>query len=353
MKLILEILADDDRLDFRVVLPYKEERPGAIAYIQRKLPVKKVDRRLAYFMKWDLIIAVDHAMITLVDCRLCPTIYISHGIETGKRFDGKPYTFGRRALNHSGGVRYSRLCTSSHSNQTGGLKQNPILRGTVAVTGILRFDKVLTLLDQRETIRQTLGFEPNEKVVQVVSTHGEHCLFRTMGDAILRQARELQGEFRFIFILHPIEHRPRIDGKRDWGQYLQEQCQQRGITFLAPDEAFEPSLVACDVMLTDHTSLALYGAMLRKPLVFVPVPEDALEKDGLIWQLKEMSLVIKQDASDLRDCLLNAMNSPPSDALEDLCKEINSYPGEARDRLRKEIYGLLGISAKQGHTKTP
>jgi hypothetical protein len=347
LKLILEILSDDDRLDFRVLLPRKEERPGAIAHIQRKLLVEKVHLWLAYVMKWDLIIAVNHAMINLVDCRLCPTIYISHGIETGKRvLNDEPYTFGRTALSHSGRVRYSRLCTSSYSNQARGLKQNPILRGTVAVTGILRFDKVLTLRDHRETIRQTLGFQENETVVQVVSTHGEHCLFRTMGDAILKQALELQGEFRFIFVLHPNEHRNRTDGKRNWGQYLQEQCQKHGIIFLAPDEAFEPSLVACDVMLTDHTSLALYGAMLRKPLVFVPIPEDALERDGLIWRLMEMSLVIKQDSSDLRDCLLKAMHRPPSDMLADLCKEINSYPGEARDRVQKEIYDLLGITPK-------
>jgi hypothetical protein len=345
LKLILEILSDDNRLGFCVILPDKEERPGAFAHIRRKLPIKQVNRWVAYGIKWDLIIAVDHTMRNLVDCRFCPTIYISHGIETGKRVRGEPYTFGKMALSHSGRVRYSRLCTSSYSNQARGLKQNPILHGTVAVTGILRFDKVLTLTDQRETIRKTLGFQPNETVVLIVSTHGPHCLFRTMGDAVLHQARELQGEFRFLFLLHPAEHYPKTDGKRDWEQYRQEQC-QHGINFLAPNEEFEPNLVACDIVLTDQTSLAFYAAMLSKPLVFVPIPEDALDKDGLMWRLMEMSLVTKEDASDLRDCLLTAMHCSPSDTLKDLCKDINSYPGKARYRVRKEIYSLLGISPK-------
>jgi CDP-glycerol glycerophosphotransferase (TagB/SpsB family) len=203
---------------------------------------------------------------------------------------------------------------------------------------------MLALTKHRDEYRRKWGFKPDEIVVFVMAGYSEDdCnLYYTVGDAVLAEAKKLLGEFRFILNVHPHEYRTKPPGQRVWGEYLRTQ-RQHGFVVREPHESWIPCMVACDVILTDQTSLALHGALLERPVVYAPVPDYLLEKGALVWRLREISPKIKPDASDLRDRLLEAIHNYPIEALRQLAQDINSYPGQSAERVLKEVYGLLGL----------
>jgi len=102
-------------------------------------------------------------------------------------------------------------------------------------------------------------------------------------------------------------------------------------------------MVAGDVIVTDHTVLALYGVLLRKPLVYVPVSDSSVARGTATWRLREISPVYR-GLWDLRKVLCQAMGSYPFDKLEEIAQDMNSYPGQSAQRIREEVYSLLGLT---------
>jgi len=342
---IWELLKDDKRLRFRLALFNPGQDPHAGEYLRRTLPVGLVNTVWAYVRRWDLIVAADHAPRVLADRRRCPTLRVQHGIASGVRQTDTNWTFGRSALDFPGRrIRYTRLFVASEANRDHAIATNPGFRDVAAVVGNLHDDKMLALADRRDEIRRELGFTAEDTVVFVLSSWGPNCLFNTVGDAILAEARNLLDEFRFILNVHPNEYRPKPPGQRVWGEYLRT-CREDGFTVREPDESWAPYMVACDVLLTDFTSLALRGALLEKPTVYVPVPDGILEKGSLVWRLRDISPQIQSDASDLRACLLKAIRqfSLPLDKLREIARDVNSHPGRSRERCLDELYALLRL----------
>lgn len=103
-------------------------------------------------------------------------------------------------------------------------------------------------------------------------------------------------------------------------------------------------MIASDIVLTDHTSLALHGALLGRPFVFCPVPDELVEAGTVIRRIRDISPTLRPDASDLRQVLLEAGNSYPFDKLREIASQINSFPHQAADRMREEIYEQLRLA---------
>ena len=110
-----------------------------------------------------------------------------------------------------------------------------------------------------------------------------------------------------------------------------------------PEEDWMPYLVACDVLLTDYTSLALHGIILGRPAVYIPIPDDFLIEGALVWRFRELSPILKPDASNLKECLYQALNEYPTDKLRQLAEDVNSYPGQSTPRIIKELYDVLKL----------
>jgi len=215
-------------------------------------------------------------------------------------------------------------------------------RGVVAVVGSPGDDRMLAELGRRDEHRKRLGFQPNDIVVFVTSTWGPHSLFSRMGDVILERARELKDEFRFILSAHPADYRQTDAGGRVWGEYLREQ-KKYGFAVREPCEDWVPYMVACDIILADHTSLAIHGALLGRAMAYIPIPLEAAARDTIIQQLAEISPRVQEDGLNLREALLKARDDYPFDRLERLAVQMNSCPGRAADRIRNETWKLLGL----------
>lgn len=344
---IYDILKHDARLVFRLVLPFREERPGAYAHIRKTLPISVVSYRRAMVSIWDLILTADHGTPKLTDCRNAPVICFEHGIDSGKITRGEPYHFGKvNTINEKGQLRYTRMCVSSEHIRETALSKNPALSDTVVVTGSIKMDDLWEMARHRDEIRRAKGIEPDEVVIMVLSTWGPRCLFRRMGHDVLKKARELKRDFTFILTCHPNEHKTRNDDEPNWGKRLGQH--RRHFFVLGPSEEIETSIVACDVVLTDHTSASCYAAALEKPAVFVPVPSGTLQTDSILLRYEELSPVVDPDVSNLRQCIDQALNNYPTDRLREVVADMCSYAGQARDRTQSLIYDELDLLPVNG-----
>ena len=324
--------------------PHKKGQDGESERLLSLLPIRKIDTLELNLRRWDLVILADHlfngnSLSGLDALQFWPTLRIMHGIPN-KVHDGEHYTFGSGCFYIDGKVRYTNIQVTSDADKELAIEINPKLSEKVIVVGNLRSDALLEKLLNRDKIRNDLGIGKEEKLVFIVSTWGPHCLFNTMGNVILAEALKLMGQFHFALSIHPLEHSLQIKNSTNWESYLSS-LQKEGFFILKPGDNWDKFIVACDIILTDHTSLSLYGAAMYKPYIYVPVPENLIQKNGLTWQLMQISPCLNLDASNLLACINFVLNEYPYKKLKVINERFYSYPGEAKIRTRKAVYDML------------
>lgn len=347
---IWELLRDDKRLHFYLLAGEGEKKRDDWALTLKFLPVEHVSTRWAYKRSWDMILTSIHEGHgeNLIAADRNPGVFIPHGIAAGVKYvdEEEDYPFSKLALDENEKARYARIFAASHFVRDKGIKQTPALKEAAVAVGDPHNDKMLALAERRDEIREQLGIKPKDKVVLVCSAWSPKGLYKTMGDAILTEGRKLLGDFHIILNCHPHLYRPEKDGGRIWGEYIRTQ-KPYGFLVREPDEDWMPYMVACDVLLTDYSSLALHGILLGRPAVYIPIPDDFLVPGALVWRYRELSPTLKPDASNLRECLYQALNDYPVDKLRELAGDVNSYPGECAQRMRKELYAVLKLPYKE------
>lgn len=335
-----EILRDDPRLRFFITLHRPEIKPGEHDRIRAMLPLPEVSGAWANIRPWDLVILADHGFEELCTPWRFPVLRIPHGISGKSRYGGE-YQYGKRAFASNGRFRYTLMFEPSEVTRNRVISGAPWLRERIAVVGSIQMDKVLAAASKREKFRRDLGFSAHEIAVFVMSTWGEHSLLHTMGDAIIEGARPLLGGFRFIMSAHPMDYKAWPYSVRVWGEHLQS-LRKEGFQVREPSDDWLPYMAACDLILTDHTSLAVYGIPLGKPCLFIPLAENLLTEGSAIWNLWKISPTLS-DPRRLKDALGQTIANYPYERLEQLGREINSWPGQSARRMREEIYRLLGM----------
>ena len=335
-------LEDDERLRFFVTSPVDEKTRHEIARIHERLPVTQVKLRRAYVRPWDLIITADHGHHELADRRRCPVMFTGHGV-AGKVVDGEgcDYRYGPRALLPDGSPRYSRMLEASSSTRDRIVGDRPMLRGVVSVVGSLQDDALLSQLSHRAEIRRQLGYSPDDKVVFVLGSWGPNSLFHTIGDELVEAAQSLRDRFHFVLSVHPHEYRPTPSGERVWGEYL-ENLEEPGFKVRKPSESWIPYMVACDVVVSDHTALAVNAALAAKPMIHAPLAAGVLQEGTILSRLRAIGRVL-DEPSRLEDELERALTAFPLEDLDRLAKDINSCPGQSQQRVRETVYELLDL----------
>jgi len=338
-----ELFRDDPRLSFRLVLLLSAQgRLSAerLKYIDDNLPLPRVQDRWARTRAWDLVVCADHSLTGFV--RLSPAVYIGHGPKC-KVYDGTEYAYSSASLDRHGRVVYTKMFAETEEDQRRAIADKPNLKDIVTVVGNLENDKVVANAGRREELRAQFGFAPDDVVVYVLSTWGEHCVWHTIGDGLLEQARTLPPGFKFILSAHPNEYLAQPGSQRVWGEYLRTQ-KQYGFLVREPSESWIPYLVASDIVISDYTGLIEYAVLLQKRIVLTPVPEDLIWQESVTGRIREFAPRL-DDPRNLHQCLIEARDNYPEDKLRELAQFVHPYPGEAAGRIRREIYALLQTSA--------
>jgi hypothetical protein len=344
LRLFWELFRDDPRLRFHTMFPGNAKKNIARGEIpmNKLLPVQEINETCTYTRNWDLIVLPGHSPRLLMTLREVSAVYIGHGPQNKQYADTEETgAYGRRAFDRKGRPLYRLMLEVEKRSRDLIVESIPSLKGVIVVVGSTTYDKLLAQRHRREEFRQRFGFKPHETVVFVMSSWRQECLFETVGDKLLKESRELLGEFRFMLTVHPNEYRPKPPGQRVWGQYLRTQ-RKHGFIVREPSEDWLPYMLACDIIITDHTSLLDYGVLLEKPTILVPVPEKFIWKGSITWKLRKFAPII-EDMAELQEFLLKAKNDYPTKKLKELSRSMNPFPGKSGDRIRKEIYDLLNM----------
>lgn len=336
-----ELFKDDPNLSFYLLLWY-DPQYGELERIAHKLPIPIVGLPKLHFTHWDLVVMADHLVShhwSGWNLFSWPILRIPHGA-VGKHIDGELYAFGSRCYDKNRNIPYKRIFVYSENERRMAIEMDPQFSDKVVVVGNLKSERLLEKSRSRDEIRHELGINQGETLVFMVSTYGPNCLLNTVGAALFSEARRLCGKFRFALSIHPKEHAHRREVDSDWHETLST-LKNDGFLVLECGEDWENYMVACDVILTDHTSLTSYGVALGKPYIYTPVPENVTEKYGLTWQLMSISPTLRADASNLMECLMFGVNEYRLEKLAQLMGNLSYYPGEAKDRARKAVYAIL------------
>lgn len=353
LKRFSEVFKNDPRVRFKVMVEaYAKKVPSLYAGVRKFLPFPEVSNLRAYLCEWDMVVVADHSRHQLMSVpRKCPVVYIGHGPQNKSRPRNETtraysdFAFNRWSILNFYRKKqpiYSLMLEGEGKVRDLAIETNPSLSDVIVVVGNMVYDSILSQTDRREEFRHRLGIGSNEIAVFVLSTWRPECLIESVGDEFLEESRKLLSEFKFIISVHPNEYVPEHSGQRVWGEYLPTQ-RKYGYIIREPDEDFIPYMVACDIVLTDHTCLADYAILLQKPTICVPVSHEYIWKGSITWQLYQFAPILN-DMRNLREALLKTKSDYPFEKLVRLANSMNPYPGEAAHRISKAIYDLLKLS---------
>lgn len=329
---------DDPRITFTVTSEDDGDASIPVRETAAAAALSFLPRREARRRRWDLVVFADHGKTTRY-ARGIPRLRIQHGIGSGKRKGGENYRYGpSRVLDGEGRPVYDLIFESSAAVREEMAAGMPALADRIAVVGHLDADEVLARAGERDGCRADLGFDPGGRVVLLWSSWGEESLLAAMGEGLLREAERLSGmgPWRFVVSAHP-----------GWWDRSGEAWSERvarlragGIAVRDPAAPWIPYLLAGDVMLADHTSLALFFALLNKPVCFSPVGPESLDPASTMGRLHALCPRLAEPAR-----LLEVLEGgfPVAEARE-LAREVHSHPGEAAERMRAEVRRLIGLA---------
>jgi hypothetical protein len=246
-------------------------------------------------------------------------------------------------LDRWGRVSYRKMFAESEEERSKAIQLRPSLQDIVTVVGSLENDRVLENTARRDEFRGSLGYAQQDIVVLILSSWGEHCLWHTMGDSLLEEARRLMRQYKFVLSAHPHEYRAQPPGQRVWGEYLRSQ-RQYGFIVREPAENWIPYMVASDIVVSDFTGLLQYAVLLEKPIVLTPVPKQAMWEDFVATRIRKIVPMLP-NAQSLRERLADARERYPREKVREIAEFVHPHPGEAAGRIRKEIYRLLKMSS--------
>ncbi len=177
-----------------------------------------------------------------------------------------------------------------------------------------------------------------------MSTFGEFSLMETIGKKLIDQCRQLikDNSYKFILTTHPHHWSGEYSKKKPYGKFLLQQ-EDKGFTVIRPDWDWAPYLIASDMAIADHTSLAIYFSLLQKPMLMVRVPGAALAEGAPSHELLA-HLPCLRNTTDIKEELQAAYSAFSKTKMVALTKKFHSYPGQAATRMQKQFYEVLSMA---------
>jgi hypothetical protein len=238
-------------------------------------------------------------------------------------------------------VRRGRLLPSAialtHDDEVAALREScPEALSTAVVVGDICLDRMAASAHRRADYRRALGVGDDQRLVTISSTWSRDSTFGAWFELCGRLLDELpRRDHRVAAILHP-----HIWAVHGWWQVRAwlDDCLRDGLLVIPPEEGWQATVIASDVVLGDHGSTTQYAAATGGRIALVPFA-DGLVRDGSpAAELAGRAMVLGFDRP-LRPQLAAA-----SGGHEVLAESITSRPGAAATLLRLTIYRILGLS---------
>ncbi|GAA4851212.1 hypothetical protein GCM10025787_37980 [Saccharopolyspora rosea] len=239
----------------------------------------------------------------------------------------------RTQLTHRGEV-VPTVVGLSHDDQLDVLRRHcPEALPRAEVIGDPCFARLRASLPVREHYRDALGTE-HRTLVLVASTWGGESLFGREGDLAAELVAELPAaDYQVALVLHP----------NIWAKYGRYQIEswtwtarRRGLVLVPPLRSWQAALVAADVVVSDHGSLAFYAAALGTPLLLAAFGEHEIAPGSPMSLLGARAGRLRR--GDLKSQLDGAQPVPDHDHLAAMAFQDRPY-----QRLRDVVYRCLEL----------
>ncbi len=216
----------------------------------------------------------------------------------------------------------------------------PGARRHAIVAGDPTLDRILESLDRREAVRAALG-TGGRRLVVLSSTWGPQSLLSRRPDLPAGLAARLPYDgYQLALVVHPNEYSR--TGTFDLSRRLRPAL-DAGLLLAAPYEEWAALLVAADVLVTDHGSVALYAAALDLPVVAACDGGDELVPGSPMAHLLAAAPRLDHlDRSDRSAPDVPVLPEGPGGTRR-FAERAFALAGQCLETLRPELYGLLGL----------
>jgi len=219
-------------------------------------------------------------------------------------------------------------------------RQCPDALPVAVVVGDPCYDRMLASHSRRASYRRALRVTDAHKLVVAVSTWGSRSLFGQAVSLLDRLLTELpQDEYRIATLMHPnvwFGHGPRQ--VRAW----LTDAVDRGLRLVPPSSNWLGTLIAADLIVGDHGSVAVYGAAANVPVILSGFPGDDVSPASASALLAASVPHLRADVTIARQ-LADAQADYRAEVSDLVAARITSEPGRFNQNMRRVLYRVLEL----------
>ncbi|MFD0204417.1 MULTISPECIES: hypothetical protein [Saccharothrix] len=342
---VLDLVREDARIQVVfTVEPGSAFTDGVVDFV-RSFGGRLVPWDQVLGMSFDLVIAASEAGdLHLLDA---PVVVLPHGAGHNKYIKTEP-----GAPRSVSGFRADQLVRDgrvvpiaivlSHEEQLNQLALScPPALPRAVVAGDVCLDRLSASRSHRSRYRRALGLHDRQRLVVVNSTWGARSVFAQHLRLPARMLAELPAdEYRVALVLHPsvwFGHSPYQ--VRGW----LASAIGAGLLLVPPHEGWRATLVAADVLVSDHGSLSLYGAALGVPLMLGAFDDEEVVPTSPMAELADHAPRLRPDA-DLRTQIETAIADHDPTIHDPITRRAFALRDQATRVLRTLLYDTMSLA---------
>ncbi|WP_189160585.1 hypothetical protein [Lentzea pudingi] len=213
------------------------------------------------------------------------------------------------------------------------------------VAGDICFERLRSSTPHRARYRKALGLGDSQRLVVVSSTWGTRSAFGRDHELVQRLLTALpRDEYRVALVLHPsiwFGHSPYA--VRGWLRSALD----AGLLLVPPHEGWRATLVAADLLISDHGSISLYGAAVGVAVLLAAFDHDEVVPGTPMAALADKAVALDAH-SDLRSQIDTAMAAHDQQALELVASRVFGRAGAGAGFLRSLLYDVMALPEPAG-----
>lgn len=264
-----------------------------------------------------------------------------HGIGRSAAAAGTTYGLDAQRLMHNGSVVPAAIVLAHDTERVRLARSCPEALPAASVVGDPTYDRLVASLPDRVAYRRALGVAPGRRLVVVTSTWGRNSLFAEGHDLLGRLTAELPADdYQVVAMFHPNVWQMHSDFQiKAW---LARSLRQ-GLALVPKDTDWRGVMVAADLVIGDHGSATVYGAVGGGPVLYAGAVPDDVDPASPATRLAALAPRLDGGAPLLPQ-LERAMAGHTPDLLRPVVEGITSEGGNFGRNMRRLIYRLLGLS---------
>ena len=245
--------------------------------------------------------------------------------------------------------RYDRIAFPNESRLTSYVKAGLVTPAQAALTGYPKVDALVCERGDAAEAARSLGLDPSRPTAIFAPTFSTASVLHESGEAIIETLLDIGCNV--IAKLHDrsLDPDPRFNGGVDWRQRL-HRFSANPAFLLARGGDSTPYVLASDLMVSDHSSIAFEFCVLDRPVIVFEAPRLAAaarinpEKIALL----RSAALVAYDQTSLRDAVRITLANPSaaSPARRHVAEQVFYKPGGATERALALVYELLELELR-------